>query len=361
MESKERVRRAIRFEGPDRVPVLSLGSIYNDVGTFMELPPRGWNAPEGYYPYVNGDFFMKMGLWNPTQQYPKGWMDRPHMSRDEWGTVWEMDGGKFTTLGAFREAPIKDWNDLETWKAPDPHDQSRYLTLQKAKQLFVGKYTVGVIQYFGFTRLWLLRGFENMMMDFYDHPDKVAELTNRLADYTLSLIDEYHHLGADGIFILDDLGTQQGPFISPETFDRFLAELYARVAHRTHQLGMELLLHCCGRVNLLLPSLVEAGVDLFEFDSPSHTGIEEVADKFGGKVAFAGCPDIQGVFANESPDGIEKFIKRLIGNYGSYNGGFLYYEFPDWRLLKIPMDNIKAAMNAVIKWGTYPLSEGIKE
>ncbi len=355
MDSVERVRKAIKFEGPDRVPIISMTYRHNDFGVLFELPPRDWLPPDPYYPYTMGDFVMRTHLWTPKKDYPKGWMDSSYRAVDEWGSEWEMDGNVNRSLGAFKTPPLKDWSDLDRWKAPDPHDQTRYERLERLMQLFAGKYVFGTIQYFAFTRMTFLRGFENLMMDFYDHPEKIKRLASILTDYSLGLIDEYKRLGAHAIFALDDLGSQQAPFISPDTFQEFIADIYAHCSSRAHELGMDFWLHCCGRVNKLLPALVKAGVDLFEFDSPSHTGIEEVAKEFGGRVAFAGCPDIQDAFQNQSPEAIEVFIKRMIKSYGAYNGGFVYYEYPDWKLLKIPEANVKAAREAVIKWGTYPL------
>lgn len=361
MNSIERVKKAIKFEGPDRVPIISLSSPHNDFGLMVELPPKEWNAPEGYYPYIMGNVMIKIGMWAPTKEYPAGWMDKPHTAMDEWGTVWGDDGGKYSSLGQAKRPAIQDWKDLETWVAPDPHDQSRYDTVRRIRSLFPDKYILGVNQYFGFTRLMFLRGFENLMFDFYDHPDEVRKLMGKVTEYSLGLMEEYHKLGASAIFAADDLGSQEAPLISPEIFDRFIAEHYTRVTRQAHKLGMDFWLHSCGCINLLIPELIKAGVDVLEFDSPTHTGIEEVAEEFGGKIAFAGCPDIQGAFINGNAAEIEDFVKRMIVNYGSYNGGFVYYEFPDWRLVDIPRENIKAALDAVIKWGAYPLKEEIKK
>jgi uroporphyrinogen decarboxylase len=341
------------------VPIASLGAPNNDFEILFEIPPKDWNAPEGYYPYTMGDLVMRRGWWQPTKEYADGWRERPCMAMDEWGSTWQMDGGRHTTLGGIREPALEQWDNLEKWKPPDPHVESRFEPLRSVRDSSPEKYLLGPIQYFGFTRLTFLRGLVNVLLDFYDHPDRVRLLIDMLSDYSLGMVDEYHKLGADAIFALDDLGSQQAPFFSPALFEEFLAPLYSRVSARVHEHGMDFWLHCCGRINLLIPSLIDAGVDLLEFDSPSHTGIEEVAEEFGGKLAFAACPDIQNTFQNGTPGEMEDFVKRMIRNYGSHNGGFVYYEYPDWRLLDIPEKNVKAAMDAAMKWGEYPLKPGI--
>ncbi len=41
-----------------------------------------------------------------------------------------------------------------------------------------------------YERAWTLRGLENLMMDFLDHPQFVHELLNAIADYNLAQIGE---------------------------------------------------------------------------------------------------------------------------------------------------------------------------
>ena len=93
MTSREIVRRAVRFEGPERLP---------------------YSLTEAY-----GTDFASVGM-SPTPDA------RPSSGVDEWGAVWENIG--VCTLGEVKEFPLKDWADIGSLKIPDvraPHRWGR--------------------------------------------------------------------------------------------------------------------------------------------------------------------------------------------------------------------------------------------
>ncbi len=66
MNSIQRVKAAIHFTGPDRVPVFIPGLA--DVAPLVPLPPKKWRPghagdEEGLFPYVGDDQFVRFGLW----------------------------------------------------------------------------------------------------------------------------------------------------------------------------------------------------------------------------------------------------------------------------------------------------------
>ena len=67
-----------------------------------------------------------------------------------------------------------------------------------------------------FERLWMLRGMENALTDFYTNPDEVHRLFDALTNFYCRMIERSaKELHADGTFVSDDIGTQKGPFFLP--------------------------------------------------------------------------------------------------------------------------------------------------
>jgi len=76
MNSIERVKAAIHFKGPDRVPVWKAG--LGDVLHLFPLPAKAWKPGHaeneyGLFPFIGVDEFMKLRLWK--------W-DRPTWARE---------------------------------------------------------------------------------------------------------------------------------------------------------------------------------------------------------------------------------------------------------------------------------------
>ncbi len=89
MNSRERVRVAIQFKNPDKVPVFNL--ILGDIGpltlTHSKHWKPGWNeGEEGLFPHVRGSYNWDRPEWvksNPEFEGNK-WRAIPHEEIDEW-------------------------------------------------------------------------------------------------------------------------------------------------------------------------------------------------------------------------------------------------------------------------------------
>lgn len=97
-----------------------------------------------------------------------------------------------------------------------------------------------------------------------DQQEGVHRLFDRLADLYVDYIDRlYKNFGIDGFLIHDDWGTQNNPFFSLATCREMIVPYLKRVTDACHDRGIAFELHSCGRVEPLVPALIEAGVDLW--------------------------------------------------------------------------------------------------
>ncbi|MHA1369512.1 MAG: uroporphyrinogen decarboxylase family protein [Promethearchaeota archaeon] len=354
MNSFERVKRAIEFECPDRVPYF--GILKSDLFPMFLLTPRSWQPPEPYMPYVH-PLELRLGVWRSKRKLPKGWLRSKHVAIDEWGVVWERHGG-ITTLGQVIDYPIKTWDQLVDFITPDPRNPQRFSLLTKlSKILGRNKYKLGSFGNFFFERYHFLRGWESTMRDLVKQPKQAHLLLERLAEYYMAIAEEWIARGVNGIIATDDLGGQAEPLMSPIAFRKFFAPYFKKIIDFCHDNGVHFMLHSCGDIKQIMPILVEIGVDVFQFDAPDQTGIEFCSENYGGKVAFMNVVDIQNVLPRDkgSSQDITTYVVKMIYYLGRFDGGLIGQEYPTPKVLKPHKNAYKIMRSAYKKYGKYPL------
>jgi uroporphyrinogen decarboxylase len=160
--------------------------------------------------------------------------------------------------------------------------------------------------------------------------------------------------GADphGFVLYDDMGDQQRPLISPRQFDEFYAPVFGRLIEVAHELGCEFHLHSCGKIDPLIPALIDWGLDALELDSPHMIGFEDLKP-FRGKIMLWGCINIQSTYVNGTPDECEQEVLAMIKNMGTQDGGYGAYIYPQPWHINAPKQNIRAFNRGLKKYGDY--------
>jgi len=372
MNSEERVKRAFHFNRPDRVPISCL-TLKTDFFPVNIYPPRSWQ-PRNYPPHVQGGvdsiskLFYRLFIYRWKRKYrkkagyPRKWWETPHKSIDEWNNIWRSSGTKSNdiTKGHPLHGPLQDnWDALEEFTIPDLSNEKRYRILKMGIWKFLGRnrYTVGELVPNGFFALCSqLRGFTNFLVDLVRKPKQVEQLLKKVLPYFLTLIRKYkeYYPSLNSVIIADDMGTQKSPFMSPAIFGKLFKDPYKKIIHLTHDLGMDFIMHSCGDIFHLMPDIIEAGVDVFEFDSPHMVGVENFK-QFAKqrKVAFWLSSNIQSTYTLGKPKDVENEIKYYIKEVGKNNGGLAIYEYMSKKALRTPKENIIAQREAVQKWGNY--------
>lgn len=329
MNGYERVKRAIEFEGPDRVPKNYYHPLKGDVIPVGVIPPSNWQPPEPYYPFGVLPELIKLRIWRPGRPLPKNWQRTRHQAMDEWGCIWDVEG-EVTSKGQIAKGALEDsWDLLDSLRVPDMKIPERYkLFGAYMKLLGKGKYRLACYENFIFSRFHFLRGFSQGLTDLIIYPEYVERLLDMMEQHYTDFIEMCGKYGAHGIEFPDDLGTQTDLLISPKLFQKFFKPRYARMADKAHQLGMHFIVHSCGNIGKLIPDLIEAGVDALQLDAPDQTGLDVLAELAGGKIAFFNVVDTQKVLPAGSREEIEAYAKLMKEKLGSYNGGLIATTYP---------------------------------
>jgi hypothetical protein len=106
-----------------------------------------------------------------------------------------------------------------------------------------------------------LMGIEDQMYGFYDQPELVHRASGDLCEFNLRLIDKLFPVCVPTFAtIAEDMSCNQGPMLSKELFDEFLAPYYRRLVPRLVERNVLVLVDSDGDVTRLVPWLAEAGI-----------------------------------------------------------------------------------------------------
>ncbi len=248
---------------------------------------------------------------------------RPRSGKDEWGAMWRNIG--VSNLGEVAEPALKEWADFDRLPIPDITEARRWTHLEGARERAGDRFLMGsgISLY---ERAHFIRGLENLWADIYEHPDELRRLLDILVETNLYAIQRYAKADVDGFMFCDDWGLQERLMISPDKWREFWKPCYARVYAAAREAGMLTFLHSCGYIVDILDDLIEAGLDVIQMDQQENMGLENLGERFGGRITFY-CPvDIQKTMVYGSLDDIRAYCRRMVRALGRPEGGFI----PKW-------------------------------
>ena len=197
-----------------------------------------------------------------------------------------------------------------------------------------------------------LVGMENLYMKMYDEPEWVDALLGHIVDfYAESSRRIFDAAGSaiDIFFIGNDFGSQTGPLMSPDQFDRFMMPHLRRLINLGHEYKLLVQMHCCGGVEPLIPMMIAAELDgLHAVQTTCHgMDLHDLKKHYGDKILFNGGIDSHHVLIDGSSPAFvrEKTLEvlRIMAPGGGYVAGASH----DSILEETPVENILAMFDAV--------------
>ncbi|MEI6197740.1 MAG: uroporphyrinogen decarboxylase family protein, partial [Verrucomicrobiota bacterium] len=105
-----------------------------------------------------------------------------------------------------------------------------------------------------------LRRMDNFLMDLVAEPEQVERLLDALMERHLAVLEQACRAVGDVADIIrfgDDLGTNGGPFMSPNTYRSLFKPRHTILCDYVHKNSkMKTFLHSCGSIRALLPDLI---------------------------------------------------------------------------------------------------------
>lgn len=145
-------------------------------------------------------------------------------------------------------------------------------------------------------------GHENMLVGMALDPDWIHDMAKTYSDLTINLMETLFAKEGkpDGIWFYEDLGYKGTPFISPDMYREIIMPYHVKTFDYAHSLGLPVIMHSCGFVEPLLPSIIEAGIDCLQV-MEVKAGMDPIRihQNFGDKIALMGGIDVRTLYTND--------------------------------------------------------------
>jgi len=282
---------------------------------------------------------------------------------DEWGIGWHKpkDGGLYYDM---YHHPLASASSLDEFKAhpfPDPLDSRRFAGLRsqaeaaasKGKAVVLSGPCAGIVEVYA----WM-RGFEQYYMDLAINQECVAYMLDRLMEWKCAFWERaLKEIGdlVDVVVEADDLAGQSAPLMSPKTYRSLIQPRHKRLFSVIKaQAPVKVFFHSCGAVRLLLPALIDAGIDNLTPVQISAAGMDlgELKRKFGRDLVFwGGAVDSQHILDRATPIEVAADARRHIADLAP-GGGFVYASIHNVQP-NVPPANVVALWTAIEEAGRY--------
>jgi uroporphyrinogen decarboxylase len=197
-----------------------------------------------------------------------------------------------------------------------------------------------------------LRRMDNFLMDLMCDTENVEKLLDQLLVRHLATLKKVCNAVGDIVDIIrfgDDLGMSTGPFMDAETYRTLFKPRHKILCDyvKTHS-KMHTFIHSCGSISLLMPDLIEAGIEIFNPVQTNSYRMEPafLKKEFGRDCTFWGGGIETVGTLNQGP--VEKIREQVLSRLEIFSegGGFVFNTVHNI-LPDVPPQNIIAMFDAV--------------
>lgn len=237
--------------------------------------------------------------------------------RDVFGVTWNRGVDK--DIGNV-EAPVLPEPTLRGYRFPDPRDDRFFADIPAGIAAHGDRFRVFEIGFSLYERAWTLRGMENLMLDFIEHPEFVHELLNAIADHNIAQAKHAMTYDIDAVYFGDDWGMQAGLQMGKPLWMTFFYPVLKRMYGAVRDAGKYVFIHSCGDVDELFDELVELGVNCFNPFQPEVMDVDALLKTYRGRLTFHGGLSTQRTLPHGSVADVERETRHLLelGRDGGY-------------------------------------------
>jgi uroporphyrinogen decarboxylase len=373
MTSRERIRTALNHREPDRVPV--------DFG--------GWQSGISHETY--GPLKALLGVKTETRMEERvqglSWVDEPVLEilgvdtryvfpshagtvrypltgedvfTDSWGIRWRRPASSHYYDIDFSPIAGKSPGDVKKHRWPSADSFIDADGVRSVLETFKGsKYALFTCLAGVFEQATYIRGMAEFYMDFILNPSMIEALLDKVLEAEMGIYGRFFEIVGEELDLVQywgDLGSQQGPLISPEHYRRYVKPREAALVEFTKKrTKAKVCLHSCGSSYAFIPDLIEAGYEALNPVQTTAAGMDPVRLKreFGKDLVFWGAVDTQRLLPFKSPEDVKNDVKRNIEVLAP-GGGYILAPCHNIQA-NVPPKNVVAVFEAAKEYGSYPI------
>ena len=377
MTHRERVLTSLKRRQPDRVPVDLGGTLASTLNVhtyrrlmnhlgFGEDPPVAFLSRRSNSVLPDERLLQRLDVdcravilgnpdLHPERELPDGSLI------DEWQTLWKHigEGQHFINSGGPFSDKEPDPALVGTFTWPNPLDAGRFRTLRSQAQTlrvasdaassssWVWAPSIRSSSCAGTRRRWKI----SSPLRISCRPSWIVTRTSGrcMTERALEEVGDLVDLAMFG----DDLGTQQGPVMSPAVYRRLIKPAHARMVKAVKKFNKPVLLHSCGSVAAFIPDLVEIGIDALHPVQVSAKGMDtaQLKKEFGRDITFWGGIDTHRVLPRGTPGDVRDEVRRRIADLAP-GGGYVLGAVHNIQA-EVPVENVLAMVEAAKEFGRY--------
>lgn len=317
MTPRERWLAVLRRETPDRVPMDYWGTGEASENLMRHL---GCATMDEVYGRLHIDAVAGVGPRYVGPPPPEGediWGVRHRQVHYETGVYSEPQNHPLEGFGSVDEIEANyRWPSPEWWDYSDITRQAR----EAGERPIRGGGSEPFLLY------CLLRGMEQAMMDLIENSDMVEYVLGKLFDLAYEQTARIYEQAPGKVmitYVAEDMGSQESLLYSPAQIKRFLLPGMKRMIDLAHGAGAYVFHHSDGAVRPIIPTMIEAGIDVLNPVQWRCKGMEREGLKrdFGDRLVFHGGVDNQYTLARGTVAEVRQEVEdnlRILGEGGGY-------------------------------------------
>lgn len=321
---RETVRKAVTFQYPERLPQ----DIWITPWSWMHQPAHAREMQDAYpSDILRRELLEADGVYRPSTRLQGERFDLGTFV-DEWGCVFEniQAGVHGEVMEPMIDDPA-DWKRIEPpWETlPDNKNKARDAVNRicaESDRFVIAPH---------FPRLWeryqFFRTSEEAFCDLMEDEGDVDRMLRHIHEFYLAEMEFWASTDVDGLFIMDDWGSQLNLLIDPAMWRARFKPYYRDYCELGHAHGKLMFMHSDGQIADILPDLAEVGVQavnsqLFCMD------MARLEREVKGKLAFWGEIDRQHVIVSDNPQDGRDAVRQVASHLHDPSGGIIIqFEF----------------------------------
>lgn len=152
------------------------------------------------------------------------------------------------------------------------------------------------------------------MIDLVVRPELANALIEKVASFVFTFARKHAECGEELLCFYNDYGMQDRLQIPPDLWRKFLKPWWKKIISSLRKDFPECIffLHSCGKIEEILPDLVEVGFDVLHPLQPECHDVTEVLRQFGSRISFWGTISAQKTIPFGKRSEIEAEVKSRV-------------------------------------------------